>query len=82
MRTNGKIRKWYVSEYPDDELGKQIKPNLTFNDCYEALDRHEDFYAVIGVGDSLIRERIFSKLASVMIVDYGYIYNLWLNRAN
>ena len=43
-----------------------------------ALDTYKDIYEVVGVGDSVIRERIFVKLAEIMEVDYDYIYNQWL----
>jgi hypothetical protein len=38
-----------------------------------------DIYQYIGVSDSIVRERLFEKLAETLNVGYDYIYNLWLN---
>lgn len=43
-----------------------------------ALDTYKDVYELIGVGDSLVRERLFRRLAEIMEVDYNYIYQQWL----
>ena len=75
---NSKVKEWYLKEYTTDELGKEIKDDITFYDIFYALDTYKDFYETIGVGDSVIRERIFKKLAEIMEVDYNYIYNQWL----
>ena len=75
---NTKIKEWYVTRYPTDELGIEINDEVTFYDLFVALDTYKDVYEVLGVGDSIIRERAFSKLAEMMQVDYGYIYEQWL----
>jgi hypothetical protein len=81
---NTKIREWYTTIYADDELGEEIKDDITFADVLETLNNYEDVYEVIGVGDSIIRERIFEKLSILLNKGYDYIYNLWLssNRIN
>jgi len=73
-----KIKDWYTKEYMTDSVGFHIKPNKTFLELSDALDNKEDVYKFLGVGDSLIRERIFSKLAEILEVDYEVIYNKWL----
>ena len=75
-----KIRDWYIKNYPEDELGQDIKKNITFYNAFECLDRGKDFYNFLGVDDSVIRERVFQKLAKVMKCDYDYIYNQWLRK--
>lgn len=75
---NSNVKEWYLKEYSTDELGLEIKDDITFYDIFYALDTYKDFYETIGVGDSVIRERIFKKLAEIMEVDYMYIYNQWL----
>ena len=72
------IMAWYVSEYPDDELGEAINPAATFLDLFEALDNYADVYDVLGVRDSVVRERAFAKLAELIEVDYEYVYEQWL----
>lgn len=77
---NMKIKEWYMQEYPNDELGEELKENVTFMDLFNALDRHKNIYELIGVGDSVIRERLFTKLAKIMEVDYDYIYEQWIGK--
>lgn len=73
-----KIKDWYKGEYPTDKLGDDIKENITFYDIFDALDNYQDIYEIMGVDDSIIRERVFEKLAELMEVDYDYIYEQWL----
>jgi len=77
-KTESLLKNWYLETYPDDELGKEIRPNATFADLYEAINKGHDVYAVTDVSDSLIRERLFKKLAELKGVDYSEIYNKWL----
>ena len=72
------IKEFYISNYPTDELGNEIDTNATFKGLFHILDTYEDVYKYIGVADSLIRERIFEKLANELGVDYNEIYNQWL----
>ena len=73
-----KIKDWYKEEYPTDKLGDDIKKDITFYDIFDALDNYQDIYETMGVDDSIIRERVFAKLAELMEVDYDYIYDQWL----
>lgn len=73
-----KIKEWYVNKYPTDELGTEINNEITFEDLFVVLDTYKDVYKALGVGDSIIRERVFDKLAKIMQVDYNYIYEQWL----
>ena len=77
MKTN--VKNWYCEEYDFDELGSQINPDLTLEDLYECLRSGESVYDLLGVGDSIVRERAFAKLASVLGVGYKVIYDLWLS---
>lgn len=77
---NKRVRDWYIKTYPTDDLGQEIDPEYTFNDLLMDLDFGLDIYSCLGVGDSVIRERCFQKLANMMKVDYDYIYNLWINK--
>lgn len=71
------IKDWYMGAYKEDDLGDRL--NGTFKGALQTLMRGDDIYDYIGVGDSLIRERLFSKLAEMLDVDYDEIYNVWLN---
>lgn len=76
---NTKIKEWYMVEYPTDELGVEINNDITFEDMFVVLDTYGDVYEALNVGDSIIRERVFSKLADLMEVDYDYVYKQWLH---
>ena len=75
---NTMVRDWYIENYPDDELGTDIREGLSFYDLYETLDNYMNVYTVLGVDDSIVRERVFDKLSELMDVDYDYIYQQWL----
>ena len=72
------IKEFYLSNYPTDELGNEIHSKATFIGLFEVLDTYKDVYEYIGVHDSIIRERIFEKLANEMGIDYNEIYDQWL----
>lgn len=73
------IREFYVENYPTDELGIELNENPTFAGLLNQLIVGGDVYRYIGVGDSIIRERLFERLAEELEVSYDYVYNLWLN---
>ena len=73
------IKNWYTHYYETDELGQEINSMATFNDLYQALVVGRDIYDVIGVGDSLVRERLFEELAILLGVSYNDVYNMWIN---
>lgn len=75
---NKKIGDWYRKTYEDDDLGDSINREATFRDLFDALDYHQDVYNLIQVGDSLIRERLFSELARLTGMSYETIYQQWL----
>jgi hypothetical protein len=72
------IKEFYLDNYPTDELGNEIDANATFVGLFHILDTYGDVYKYIGICDSLVRERIFEKLANEMGVNYNEIYNQWL----
>lgn len=72
------IRDWYLKAYPSDDLGSSIGKNFTFRDVINALNDNQDIYPAIGVSDSVVRERIFGKIAEILDIDYAVIYNKWL----
>lgn len=76
------LREYYIKSYPSDPIGKEINRDITFVDLFECLDNYEDVYILINVYDSLVRERLFNKLAEMMCVDYNYIYNQWIQSSN
>ena len=72
------IREFYLETYPTDDLGLELYEKPTFAGLLNELNIRGDVYQYIGVGDSLIRERLFARLAEELEVSYEYVYNLWL----
>jgi hypothetical protein len=77
-----KVKNWYMETYPTDDLGEEINRKLTFNSLWSEMNAGEDFYDIVGVHDSIVRERIFAKLAEVLKVNYDVVYNKWLLNDN
>ena len=73
------IKEFYLNTYPTDELGIEINPKATFAGLVTHLFGDMDVYDYIGVGDSLVRERLFEELAKQLDTSYDYVYNMWLN---
>ena len=73
-----KIKEFYLKNYPTDSLGLELNETPTFPGLLNKLITSSDIYQYIGVGDSLVRERLFTKLAEDLEVSYDYVYNLWL----
>lgn len=73
------IKSFYLSEYPDDELGVELNENATFDGMLNTLLYSKDVYQYIGVTDSLVRERLFERAAERLNKPYDYVYQLWLS---
>jgi hypothetical protein len=78
LRATSNVKAFYLDKYPTYELSQEIDSNISFKMVFECLDSYGNIYDLIGVGDSLVRERIFEALAKIMNVDYDYIYYQWL----
>lgn len=81
---NGQTRlyDYYKDRYPDDvEILKDLNKTATFQKAFECLQCGFDFYAFLGVPDSVVRETIFEGLADLMGCDYNDIYDQWLDRS-
>ena len=78
---NKSLRNWYIENYREDKLGQDIRPGVTFKSLLKALrlGYGSMIYDLIGVGDSIIRERLFQHLADLLHVRHEYIWDLWLN---
>ena len=68
----------WCSNMIDDSLAEDIDHDLTFGDFLGALENGEDIYDVMGVGDSLLREKVFNALSTITGHDYDYFYDMWL----
>ena len=73
---------WYRNKYPTDDCGACLREGLTFGDLWDCLRRGKDFYRCCGVGDSLVRERLFVKIAEIYHVSYEFVYGMWIASPN
>lgn len=73
-----RMKDWYAYAYSEDNFGERIDDKNTFQDLFDCLDSHGDVYECIGCGDSLIRERMFAKLAEIIGETYDYVYEQWM----
>ena len=73
------VKETYKHCYPTDVLGDSLDGNISFAQVLARMQEGEDFYNIIKVEDSIVREHIFSILASVGGVKYDDIYTMWLN---
>ena len=73
-----KIREFYLEAYPTDELGLELNETPTFAGLLNQSIVGGDVYRYIGVADSVIRERLFERLAEELEVSYDYVYGLWI----
>ena len=79
MRDMMSIKEYYMNNYPTDELGVELNEKATFTGLVTILFGDMDVYNYIGVGDSLVRERLFEELAKQLNKPYDYVYNMWLS---
>lgn len=80
---NTKIKDFYTDNYPEDDLGEEIADTVTVPDVVNLLNdgRGDDFYSLIGVSDSLVRERILAFIADACGVKYDVVYKKWLGES-
>ena len=74
------VQVWYALAFPQDDWGiNQLNKGITFQDTFEALNIGADIYAFLGGVDSIVRERVFDALATMMECSYDIVYYQWLN---
>jgi len=73
------IGMWYKEQFPTDNLGPYVS-DIAFSDLYDRMCAGEGIYDLIGVGDSIVRERVCDKLAELKGVSYDEIYSLIMGR--
>ena len=73
------VKAWYLEEYEDD-YAERLPDGVEFYDYVIALNKREDVSNLMGeAADSIIRERIFGRIAYVLEIDYADIYEIWLD---
>lgn len=69
------LKQWYIEQWERDNMKDKIDENLTPESMITGCILGMDIYQVIGVGDSLIRERLFDMVAHHYGVSYSEIYD-------
>ena len=73
------LRDWYKKEYKDDDIEDEL-PSDTFAVVLAGFfNNPEEFEENYCANDSIVRERIFQKLADLCNVDYDDFYDFWLD---
>ena len=69
---------WYAKEFKSD---KKMAPKngMTFEQLYEGMKKGKNIYDMMGVNDSIVRERVMGEMADRLGVDYDHVYDLWLH---
>lgn len=78
---NELVKDFYARTYPTDDIVEDINSSITLQQVLNGLIKGngDNFYELIGVSDSLVRERVFLGLSEVMDLEYEHIFKLWLN---
>ena len=77
---NSNVLEWYKDCYPTDIwVAENMNPSITFQDVKNCLLSGGNVYTILGVDDSIARERVFDKLATLMGCEYDMVYRLWID---
>ena len=79
MSMKNNLRLYYLEQYKSDELSEWINEDVTFKDLLLCLNNNECVYELIGVYDSIVRERLFSGLSKEIGCSYNDVYTNWLD---
>ena len=72
------LKSFYLETYPEDDLGESMRDLATFADLCYWLINELDVYDLIGVADSIVRERLFQYLSTILYTSYDVIYDAWM----
>ncbi len=72
-RLDDSVRDWYIRQFPSDELGKDIEP-VTFKDVIKSFGSGVHLDEVIGVYDSILRDRVLVETSYRSCIPYE---NIW-----
>lgn len=73
------LKDFYTKNYPTDGAADMLYDNTTFGGLLWTIVKGNDVYKYMGVGDSIVRERLFSRLAQFLNKDYNYVYKIWMD---
>lgn len=64
-QSNKRVKDWYISNYPNDELGKELNSKITFHQLMECLKKRKNYNSKLGTRDSLICDRIAGRICEI-----------------
>lgn len=76
-KLNFPIKPWYKNTYKTDDYGEELDEQVTFSDI---LENPQNSYELLGVSDSLVRERVFAEICKITGLPYEQIFNKWLGK--
>lgn len=83
MAKSKNLKRWYKKTYTTDELGDELRPDITLKTVWDLMQHGVDVYLILGGdADSVIRERVFEEIAAENGLQYDDVYNVWLEPAS
>lgn len=73
------VRTWYKGAYPDDPLGDQLSPIITFRDVVNALNHGVQPQFVWHNRNARIREHIFDALSQILYVPRQSVFDKFIS---
>ena len=70
LKNEKPVKEWYMEHYPLDDMGEEIKPSLKWDELFEKMRCGVYTCAIVGVDDSVIRERIEDHLCIMLNIPY------------
>ena len=76
---NEVVRDWMLREHPDErKFMDDFSETVTFLELARRMRDGENFYEILGCGESVQREHCFNRLSELTDTDYDLWYDLWL----
>lgn len=76
-QSNKRVKDWYISNYPDDELGKELNSKITFHQLMECLKERKNYNSKLRTRDSLIFDRIAGRLCEIYHISGSEISDMF-----
>ena len=73
------VRDWMLRAHPEErDMMEDFSETVTFAELVERMRDGENFYEILGCGESVQREHCFNRLSELTDTDYDLWYDLWL----
>ena len=76
---NEVVRDWMLRAHPEErDMMEDFSETVTFDELVRRMRDGENFYEILGCGESVQREHCFNRLCELTDTDYDLWYDLWL----